>query len=170
MYGSPRDCRRVLNEGFSFTKESDGYLHTEAVPGAKTFALWPLSQAAQSSFCKDSWPADIPAPRCSLNSMWKVSKNRLWALESAEYRVTVTKRNLGGNPPVDFFSQKVCWSASPSLRRCGHSDMASRSWLSSPRIALRSAMHRSRTSRMPCRRHSCDVPQRCRLSRQLARC
>ena len=27
--------------------EGDGYLHTGALPGAKHFALWPLSQAAE---------------------------------------------------------------------------------------------------------------------------
>jgi len=36
--------------GIAFKEESGGYLHTEALSGAKTFALWPLSQAAQSCF------------------------------------------------------------------------------------------------------------------------
>ena len=49
--------------GISFKEEPDGYLHSEAVPGAKSFALWPLSQAAHSCFGKDSWPKDIPAPQ-----------------------------------------------------------------------------------------------------------
>ena len=39
------------------------YLHTETLEGAKTFALWPLSQAAQSCFGKDSWPDQVAAPR-----------------------------------------------------------------------------------------------------------
>jgi hypothetical protein len=38
----------------SFKVESGEYLHTEALKGAKSFALWPLSQAAQSCFGKDS--------------------------------------------------------------------------------------------------------------------
>jgi hypothetical protein len=33
--------------GIPFKEESGEYLHTEALKGAKTFALWPLSQAAQ---------------------------------------------------------------------------------------------------------------------------
>ena len=49
--------------GISFKEESDGYLHTEDVPGAKSFALWPLSQAAQSCFGKHPWTKDIPAPQ-----------------------------------------------------------------------------------------------------------
>jgi hypothetical protein len=32
--------------GISFKEEKGGYLHTEALKGARTFALWPLSQAA----------------------------------------------------------------------------------------------------------------------------
>jgi len=52
--------------GIAFQEEADGYLHTEAFRGAKSFALWPLSQAAQSCFGKDSWPKDIPAPQAWL--------------------------------------------------------------------------------------------------------
>ena len=52
--------------GIPFKEESGGYLHTEAVPGAKGFALWPLSQAALSCFGKDSWPDTIPAPQAWL--------------------------------------------------------------------------------------------------------
>jgi hypothetical protein len=33
--------------GIRFKKESREYLHTEALKGAKSFALWPLSQAAE---------------------------------------------------------------------------------------------------------------------------
>jgi len=40
--------------GIPFKEESDSYLHTETLQGAKTFALWPLSQAAQSCFGKDT--------------------------------------------------------------------------------------------------------------------
>ena len=46
----------------SFQEEADGYFHTEELQGVKTFALWPLSQVAQSCFGKNEWPADLPAP------------------------------------------------------------------------------------------------------------
>lgn len=60
----PADSRKLYSEilGIRFKEESGQYLHTEALKGAKTFALWPLSQAAQSCFGKDSWPDDIPIP------------------------------------------------------------------------------------------------------------
>ncbi|EOZ9300069.1 glyoxalase [Enterobacter bugandensis] len=35
----------------------------DALNGVKHFALWPLSQAAQSCFGTDSWPDDIPTPQ-----------------------------------------------------------------------------------------------------------
>ena len=50
------------NLGLSFKEEADGYLHTEELRGVKTFALWPLSQVAESCFGVNEWPADLPAP------------------------------------------------------------------------------------------------------------
>ncbi len=48
--------------GLSLKKEGD-YLHTEELKGVNHFALWPLSQAAQSCFGSDSWPNGIPVPQ-----------------------------------------------------------------------------------------------------------
>jgi catechol 2,3-dioxygenase-like lactoylglutathione lyase family enzyme len=48
--------------GLAFQEEADGYFHTEDLQGVKTFALWPLSQVAQSCFGGNEWPADLPAP------------------------------------------------------------------------------------------------------------
>lgn len=42
------------------------YLHTEKLEGVRHFALWPLSEAAQSCFGKDTWPSDVPAPNAWL--------------------------------------------------------------------------------------------------------
>ena len=52
--------------GIGFKEEDGGYLHTEALKGANSFALWPLAHAAQSCFGKDAWPAAIPAPQAWL--------------------------------------------------------------------------------------------------------
>jgi catechol 2,3-dioxygenase-like lactoylglutathione lyase family enzyme len=51
--------------GLSFQKEGD-YLHTGKLDGVKHFALWPLSQAAQSCFGSERWPADLPVPQAWL--------------------------------------------------------------------------------------------------------
>jgi catechol 2,3-dioxygenase-like lactoylglutathione lyase family enzyme len=48
--------------GISFKEEAGGYLHTEDLDGARSFALWPLSHAAQSCFGRESWPDDLPVP------------------------------------------------------------------------------------------------------------
>jgi hypothetical protein len=56
----PRCSRHSLKE------EADGYLHTESFPGAKIFALLPISQVAQACFGEDCWPKEIPAPQAWL--------------------------------------------------------------------------------------------------------
>jgi len=78
--------------GIPFKEESDGYLHTEAVPGAKSFALWPLSQAAQSCFGKESWPKDIPAPQAWLEFDVDSVEKATAFLESGGYRMLVKNK------------------------------------------------------------------------------
>jgi len=88
------ESRRLYRDvlGIGFKEEADGYLHTEAVPGAKTFALWPISQAAQSCFGKDSWPSDIPAPQAWLEFDVENVEQATAVLEAAEYRMLVKNR------------------------------------------------------------------------------
>ena len=78
--------------GISFKEEPDGYLHSEAVPGAKSFALWPLSQAAHSCFGKDSWPKDIPAPQAWLEFDVERVENTTAVLETRAYRMLVKNK------------------------------------------------------------------------------
>ena len=60
--------RRLYGDdlGISFDAEADGYLHTEGLAGVKTFALWPLTQAAESCFGSPEWPAHVPVPQAWL--------------------------------------------------------------------------------------------------------
>ena len=51
--------------GLNFQKQGD-YLHTEELNGVKHFALWPLSQAAQSCFGLEKWPSHLPVPQAWL--------------------------------------------------------------------------------------------------------
>ena len=46
-----------------FKEEAGGYLHTEALDGVKSFALWPLSQAAESCFGTAVCPSGVPIPQ-----------------------------------------------------------------------------------------------------------
>lgn len=82
--------REVL--GIRFKEEKDGYLHTEALKGAKTFALWPLSQVAQSCFAKDSWPQEIPAPQAWLEFDVESVEAATAELESRGYRMLVKNK------------------------------------------------------------------------------
>ena len=78
--------------GIPFKEEAGGYLHTEAVPDAKSFALWPLSQAAQSCFGKDSWPKDIPEPQAWLEFDVDSVEKATAVLESGGYRMLVKNK------------------------------------------------------------------------------
>ncbi len=86
--------RRLYCEalGIRFKEETDGYLHTERLEGAKTFALWPLSQAAQSCFGKDSWPEEIPAPQGWLELDVEDVAKATAALAARGYRMLVKNR------------------------------------------------------------------------------
>ena len=48
--------------GIAFTADGD-YLHTGDLDGARHFAVWPLSQAAESCYGTPDWPADVPVPQ-----------------------------------------------------------------------------------------------------------
>ena len=72
--------------GLSFKEEEGGYLHTEDVEGAKTFGLWPLSQAAQSCFGSDAF--------CALLKRLPGQRNTL-LLCGMESHICVTQTALG---------------------------------------------------------------------------
>jgi len=49
--------------GIKLEEASPGYWTNDDLEGVKAFALWPLSQAAESCFGTDAWPADLPEPQ-----------------------------------------------------------------------------------------------------------
>lgn len=60
--------RRLYEDalGIKFTLEDGEYRHTEELKGANSFAVWPLSQAAESCFGSPEWPAEVPVPQAWL--------------------------------------------------------------------------------------------------------
>src|SRR4051812_30146596 len=78
--------------GISFKEESGAYLHTEALQGAKTFALWPLSEAARACFDTTSWPQDIPVPQAWLEFDVESVESATTDLESRGYRILVKNK------------------------------------------------------------------------------
>lgn len=93
--------REVLK--IPFKEESGGYLHTEALKGAKSFALWPLSQAAQSCFDRDSWPDDIPIPQAWLEFDVDDVQTTTSELESHGYRMLVRNKKEPWGQTVSRF-------------------------------------------------------------------
>ena len=116
------ESRKLYSEilGISFKEESGEYLHTEALKGAKTFAMWPLSQAAQSCFGKDSWPDDIPAPQAWLEFDVDSVEKATAELESQGYRMLVKdKKEPWGQIVSRFISPEgllVGITFTPSMR------------------------------------------------------
>ena len=78
--------------GIGFKEEGDGYLHTEALKGARSFAVWPLSQAAHSCFGKDSWPDEFPPPQAWLEFDVDSVEKATAELESRGYRMLVKNK------------------------------------------------------------------------------
>lgn len=87
-------ARQIYGEvlGIPFKEESGGYLHTESLEGAKSFALWPLSEAAQSCFGTASWPSDIPVPQAWLEFDVEDVEEATAALESQGHRMLVKNK------------------------------------------------------------------------------
>jgi catechol 2,3-dioxygenase-like lactoylglutathione lyase family enzyme len=52
--------------GIKLEESSDDYWTNDDLEGVRAFALWPLSQAAESCFGTSVWPADLPEPQAWL--------------------------------------------------------------------------------------------------------
>jgi catechol 2,3-dioxygenase-like lactoylglutathione lyase family enzyme len=52
--------------GIELEEAAPSYWTNDDLEGVKAFALWPLSQAAEACFGRDTWPEDIPAPQAWL--------------------------------------------------------------------------------------------------------
>jgi len=89
--------------GVAFKEEDGGYLHTEALKGANSFALWPLSHAAQSCFGKDRWPEEIPAPQAWLEFDVEDVEKATAELELQGYRMLVKNRKEPWGQTVSRF-------------------------------------------------------------------
>lgn len=77
--------------GLSLDKDGD-YLHTGKLDGVKHFALWPLSQAAQSCFGSESWPSDLPIPQSWLEFDVDDIEQASAELKSRGYRLLTRAR------------------------------------------------------------------------------
>jgi hypothetical protein len=106
--------------GISFQEDTGGYLYTGAVQGAKHFALWPLSQAAQSCFGTVTWPDNIPVPQAWLEFEVENVEKATAGLESRGYRMLIkNKQESWGQTVSRFLSPEgllVGVTFTPSMR------------------------------------------------------
>lgn len=58
------ESRRFWTDaGIPLAELAPDYYGTDNVDGVKAFALWPLTQAAESTFGTPDWPADLATPQ-----------------------------------------------------------------------------------------------------------
>jgi Glyoxalase/Bleomycin resistance protein/Dioxygenase superfamily len=88
------ESRRLYEQALDihFTVEEGDYLHTEKIEGAKTFAVWPLSQAAESCFGSATWPSDVVIPHAWLEFDVDDIEIASRELEERGYRLLVRAR------------------------------------------------------------------------------
>jgi catechol 2,3-dioxygenase-like lactoylglutathione lyase family enzyme len=101
----PAASRKLYREALRipFKEENDGYLHTETLDGAKSFALWPLSQAAQSCFGRDTWSKDLPVPKMWLEFDVENVEIATAELESQGYQMLVRNKKEPWGQTVSRF-------------------------------------------------------------------
>jgi catechol 2,3-dioxygenase-like lactoylglutathione lyase family enzyme len=107
--------------GLAFQEEADGYFHTEDLQGVKTFALWPLSQVAQSCFGVNEWPTDLPAPTSWLEFDVEDVAGASEELKAKGYRLLITaKKEPWGQTVTRLLSPEgilVGLTYTPSMRK-----------------------------------------------------
>ena len=114
--------RKLYNQifGIDFKEEAGGYFHTEALKGVNSFALWPLSQAAQSCFGKDRWPDEVPPPQAWLEFDVDNVERAAAELESRGYHMLVkSKKEPWGQTVSRFLTPEgllVGITFTPSMR------------------------------------------------------
>lgn len=98
------------------------YLFTEdgELDGCRHFALWPLSQAAQSCFGTDEWPSDLPTPQAWLEFDVKNIATATEGLLARGYHLLISNREEPwGQRVTRFLSPEgllVAVSETPWLR------------------------------------------------------
>ena len=102
--------------GLPLLGEVDGYSHSEAILGCKSFGIWPLSQAAHACFGTDTWPAERPVPQVSIE--FDVLSAEAVAPAAGEL-VEAATAGLCGNRFADRRNQLVALIEQVDHNRCG---------------------------------------------------
>jgi catechol 2,3-dioxygenase-like lactoylglutathione lyase family enzyme len=62
----PAPSRRLYVDTVGLPLEGGSYIHSESVPGSRSFGVWPLAEAARACVGTSEWPADCPVPQASI--------------------------------------------------------------------------------------------------------
>jgi len=62
----PVESRKLYVDALGLPLGGEAYLHSERIPGTKSFGVWPLSQAAEACFGEEEWPAHLAVPQVSI--------------------------------------------------------------------------------------------------------
>ncbi len=78
--------------GLPLKKEETNYCHTQELAGAKYFALWPLSQVAESCFGSKNWPNDVPIPQMCVEYEVEDVSTATEVLKHEGYKLLIANR------------------------------------------------------------------------------
>ena len=84
--------KRLYKDVLGLPLEGDDYLNTNRIDGVKEYALWPLSEAAESCFGTKAWPKDIPIPQAWLEFDVADIEAATQELVAQGYRLLVSAR------------------------------------------------------------------------------
>jgi catechol 2,3-dioxygenase-like lactoylglutathione lyase family enzyme len=85
-------AKKLYKHVLGLPLEGDDYLNTNQVDGVKEFALWPLSEAAESCFGTKEWPTNIPVPQAWLEFDVADIEAATRELEAQGYRLLISAR------------------------------------------------------------------------------
>jgi len=84
--------KKLYQDVLGLPLKGDDYLSTNEAEGVKEFALWPLSQAAESCFGVSEWPNNLPVPQAWLEFDVADIEAATSELESQGYTLLVSAR------------------------------------------------------------------------------
>ncbi len=84
--------KKLYQGALGLPLEGDDYPNTNKIEGVKEFALWPLSQAAESCFGTSEWPKDLPVPQAWLEFDVADVESATQELEAQGYKILVSAR------------------------------------------------------------------------------
>jgi hypothetical protein len=84
--------RKLYRDTLGLPLRGEDYLNTNEIEGVKEFALWPLSQAAESCFGTTAWPTHLPVPQAWLEFDVEDIQAATQALKDEGYTLLVSAR------------------------------------------------------------------------------